>query len=261
MPERHILHRLLHQVLAAGYASDWRIKMEEPRYMISDAAKQVNVEAHVLRYWEEELELAIPRNEMGHRYYTEEYIHIFQQIRQLKESGYQLKAIKMLLPRIKEMNEEELHLLSVLSEEMNRQALTWEPSQAEEPIPSDPPSDEAADNIVPMPTRSASVNGSLPPENPKLLQFQAIMTEILSCALQQQEERFVSEVEQRISNRLLKELNYNMRQLEEMQEDHFRRIDAALSSHREAAAARVASKKRFGRKTHKKQAAESETFS
>ena len=167
----------------------------------------------------------------------------------------------MLLPRIKEMNEEELHLLSVLSEEMNRQALTWEPSQAEEPIPSDPPSDEAADNIVPMPTRSASVNGSLPPENPKLLQFQAIMTEILSCALQQQEERFVSEVEQRISNRLLKELNYNMRQLEEMQEDHFRRIDAALSSHREAAAARVASKKRFGRKTHKKQAAESETFS
>lgn len=68
-------------------------------------------------------------------------------------------------------------------------------------------------------------------------------------------------MEQRISNRLLKELNYNMRQLEEMQEDHFRRIDAALSSHREAAAARVASKKRFGRKTHKKQAAESETFS
>ena len=24
------------------------------------------VEAHVLRYWEEELELEIPRNEMGH---------------------------------------------------------------------------------------------------------------------------------------------------------------------------------------------------
>ena len=39
-------------------------------YMISDAANIVNVESHVLRYWEEELELQIPRNEMGHRYYT-----------------------------------------------------------------------------------------------------------------------------------------------------------------------------------------------
>ena len=42
--------------------------MEKVRYMISDAAAMVNVETHVLRYWEEELDLASPRNEMGHRY-------------------------------------------------------------------------------------------------------------------------------------------------------------------------------------------------
>ena len=35
--------------------------MSEVRYMISDAAKLVDVEAHVLRYWEEELELPIGR--------------------------------------------------------------------------------------------------------------------------------------------------------------------------------------------------------
>ena len=35
--------------------------------MISDAAKMVDVESHVLRYWEEELKIDIPRNEMGHR--------------------------------------------------------------------------------------------------------------------------------------------------------------------------------------------------
>ncbi len=44
--------------------------MDKQRYMISDAAALVNVESHVLRYWEEELELTVPRNEMGHRYYT-----------------------------------------------------------------------------------------------------------------------------------------------------------------------------------------------
>lgn len=71
--------------------------MTKVRYMISDAAKLVDVEAHVLRYWEEELELDILRNEMGHRYYTEENIKQFIKIKELKEQGFQLKAIKMLI--------------------------------------------------------------------------------------------------------------------------------------------------------------------
>ena len=70
--------------------------VEKVRYMISDAANMVHVETHVLRYWEEELELAIPRNEMGHRYYTRENIRDFQRIKDLKEQGYQLKAIRMI---------------------------------------------------------------------------------------------------------------------------------------------------------------------
>ena len=37
--------------------------MGEVRFMISEAAKQVHVESHVLRYWEEELELVIGRTE------------------------------------------------------------------------------------------------------------------------------------------------------------------------------------------------------
>jgi len=36
--------------------------MDEVHYLISDASRKVDVEAHVLRYWEEELELDIPRN-------------------------------------------------------------------------------------------------------------------------------------------------------------------------------------------------------
>ena len=49
----------------------------EQTLFISDAAKKVHVEAHVLRYWEEELELPIKRNELGHRYYTEEDVMQF----------------------------------------------------------------------------------------------------------------------------------------------------------------------------------------
>ena len=55
--------------------------MDEIRYLISDASKKVDVETHVLRYWEEELGISIPRNEMGHRYYTEFHIQLFCQVK------------------------------------------------------------------------------------------------------------------------------------------------------------------------------------
>lgn len=52
--------------------------MEKVRYMISDAAALAGVETHVLRYWEEELDLTIPRNEMGQRYFRSHRVpHIF----------------------------------------------------------------------------------------------------------------------------------------------------------------------------------------
>ncbi|MCH5254090.1 MAG: MerR family transcriptional regulator [Lachnospiraceae bacterium] len=71
--------------------------MKEEMLLISEAAKQVQVETHVLRYWEEELQLPIKRNEMGHRYYTMEDVDQFKEIKLLKEQGLQLKAIRTIL--------------------------------------------------------------------------------------------------------------------------------------------------------------------
>ena len=78
--------------------------MDAKRYMISDVAKMVDVESHVLRYWEDELELPIMRNEMGHRCYTEDNIQMFHHIKDLKEQGFQLKAIKALLAEMEQGN-------------------------------------------------------------------------------------------------------------------------------------------------------------
>ena len=72
--------------------------MGEVHFMISEAAKRVNVETHVLRYWEEELELSIGRTEMGHRYYTEYDMQLFNCIKELKEQGMQLKELKEIIP-------------------------------------------------------------------------------------------------------------------------------------------------------------------
>lgn len=66
-------------------------------YTIKDAAKKVQVEAHVLRYWEEELRLPIGRNELGHRFYTEKDVELLGHVREWKQQGLQLKAIRLML--------------------------------------------------------------------------------------------------------------------------------------------------------------------
>lgn len=74
-----------------------RQNMAKSVYLISEAAKEVCVENHVLRYWEEELALPVKRNSQGHRYYTMEDLNTFKRIKYLKEQGLQLKAIKLFL--------------------------------------------------------------------------------------------------------------------------------------------------------------------
>ena len=123
--------------------------MSETRYMISDASKLVDVEAHVLRYWEEELDLPIGRNEMGHRYYTEENIRLFRHIKELKDRGVQLKAVRMLLPDLEKGDTEISHLL------------------------------DRADRL-PLPA-----DGQTAAREEKMQQFQCIMSRLISEALEQ----------------------------------------------------------------------------
>mgnify|MGYP002519191486 CR=1 FL=1 len=68
----------------------------EKAYLISDAAKQVQVETHVLRYWEEELHISVNRTQMGHRYYTQEDIQLFRCIKKLKDEGVPSTIINLI---------------------------------------------------------------------------------------------------------------------------------------------------------------------
>ena len=61
--------------------------MSEIRYMISDAARQAGVEAHVLRSWEEELDIKVGRTELGHRYYTDKRIYIMKKVKETAGKG------------------------------------------------------------------------------------------------------------------------------------------------------------------------------
>jgi DNA-binding transcriptional MerR regulator len=68
--------------------------MNEACYSISEASQKLDVEAHVLRYWEDELNLKVPRNELGHRFYTEDLISTIQRIRDLRKLGCSLKEVR-----------------------------------------------------------------------------------------------------------------------------------------------------------------------
>ena len=70
--------------------------MGEVTYTISQAAKLLEVESHVLRFWEEELLLDIGRNAKGYRVYTKENIDTMHRIKELKKT-HALKDIRDML--------------------------------------------------------------------------------------------------------------------------------------------------------------------
>lgn len=182
--------------------------MEKVRYMISDAAGLVNVEAHVLRYWEEELELDIPRNELGHRYYTKENIEQFLKIKEWKEKGYQLKAIKMLVHEKSTEPEVETETRELLS--------------AAEPLHT-----EVVD------VHSGKVGRAVEDRRSeaalsRMEQFQMLMTSIVKSAIEENNHALGKEVGDQVGDRVLKEMNYLMREQDEQEEERYRKLDETI---------------------------------
>ena len=180
--------------------------MAEIHYLISDAAKKVDVEAHVLRYWEEELELSIPRNEMGHRYYTEYYIRLFQQVKQLKEKGYQLKVIKAALEKAAEDG-------SVVPGEVLEEDVV---AALKETDSGELNAGEAEEEV------EAVLAGG------KMEQFQKLMNHIIGRAMEENSEKLSQDISYLVHDKLLKEMEYLMRVSEEREEERFKNLDESI---------------------------------
>ena len=216
--------------------------MEKVRYMISDAANIVHVESHVLRYWEDELELNIPRNEMGHRYYTKENIAEFQRIKELKEQGYQLKAIRMIVPNgpIEGLTAEApipagqapLSAGAAAAIPQPVQPVAAQPAAVAQPVQqsmqqSVQPVQPAAPQQLPVKTTAESPQSILN-NTDKMAQFTELMTEIVGKALAANNEELGQSISEEVGKQVIKEMNYLMREREEAEEDRFRRLDAAI---------------------------------
>lgn len=205
--------------------------MEQMRYMISDAANAVAVESHVLRYWEDELELSVPRNEMGHRYYTKENIEQFRQIKELKEKGYQLKAIKILIHNSSEQPIPSPHVMNekaaMLEESLHQKQKEEQKSSIQKELPSEAP---ALQSVAEMTQISDAQR--------RMEQFQCMMTEIVRNALKDNNKDLGEEIGTEFSDRVLKEMNYLHRCQEEQEEERFKKLDELIRG-------QVKKKKRF----------------
>ena len=167
--------------------------MQQAKYHIREAAQKIDVESHVLRYWEEELELTIKRNEQGYRYYTESDVENFQYIKNLKKQGYQLKAIKKLL---------------------SEKGTTFENDSPKQKI-----------NIL-----ESGINEEGHPEfsiisragkDEKALRLQKLLKQLITEAVREHDEQLCHDIRETV----IKEMDYQFRVQEE---EHFKHLDELL---------------------------------
>lgn len=189
--------------------------MEEARYIISDASKLVDVEQHTLRYWEDELKLDIERSALGHRLYSEEDISTFKKIKALKEQGFQLKAIKMVLEDIDKLEALDPASLMKLKEAMNE-----EEEQEEKLV-------ESTANELSTNTEAHSSNLASPSED-RMGQFRMIMKDIMNGILKENNVELSDTVSMNVTNSVIKEMDYLMRVQEEREEERYRQFDKMM---------------------------------
>ncbi|QEK12178.1 MerR family transcriptional regulator [Crassaminicella thermophila] len=70
---------------------------KDKKYSISEVSKITGYEPHVLRYYESDFNLQIPRTNSNRRYYTYKEIERFIYIKELQNKGLTNKQIKLIL--------------------------------------------------------------------------------------------------------------------------------------------------------------------
>ena len=182
--------------------------MGEVRFMISEAAKQVEVETHVLRYWEEELGLTIGRTEMGHRYYTRDDIQLFCCIKKLKDEGMLLKDLKPLIPELKATR---LKMKESKETETSKAVKVQNPVQSKaggETLP-------AQETEVVIPIR-------------QLDQVRSLLGEVLTEVVTGNNEVLKKDISEAVTADVMQEMDKLLQSKERQQEEHFRKLDCLI---------------------------------
>lgn len=190
--------------------------MGEVRFMISEAAKQVHVESHVLRYWEEELELVIGRTEMGHRYYTEDDIQLFCCIKKLKDAGMLLKDLKPLIPELKstklKLQKTEVLKKAALKKETTAPTVSA-PTAVSAPAAVSTPAAISEAEVVPV---------------TQLEQVRSLIGDVLTEVVVSNNEELKKDISKSVTTDVIREMDFLFQAKERQEEEHFRKLDTLI---------------------------------
>lgn len=67
------------------------------RYSITELSEALNITDHALRFYEKEFGLKIPKDNSGRRFYTPQLANVMYQIKDMRDQGLELKAIRKIL--------------------------------------------------------------------------------------------------------------------------------------------------------------------
>ncbi len=203
-------------------------------YQITDAAKKVNVESHVLRYWEDELKLPIERNKQGHRLYTEEDLNRFLYIKELKKEGLQLRAIRARIHKAEdwakagnpdkgyeERAEREQGQNEKVQEEGNIELLDCKEQSGQ---------DEGkrylyapGDELMRIQVKDHEED-----RQEKALKLCMMLQQMVGQAVKKENKEMMLEMKKCVVETVSKEMDYQFRMQEQREEEHFKRVDELL---------------------------------
>lgn len=99
-------------------------------YTISEVSDLTGYAPHVLRYYEKEFQIDVPRNDSNHRYYTVKEIELIQYIKLLQDKGFNNKQIKLIINSeeiiMSNPNNTSLDLINNKSNDLDANALAIE---------------------------------------------------------------------------------------------------------------------------------------
>ena len=67
------------------------------KYTITELSKHLNVTDHTLRYYEREFGISVPKDSRGRRFYSSELANLMYQIKNMRDEGLEIKAIRKIL--------------------------------------------------------------------------------------------------------------------------------------------------------------------
>lgn len=188
----------------------------------------------MLRYWEKELNLDIPKNEMGHRYYREEEMEMLRCVKELKARGFQLKTIRQILTELQMGKGQAVDTLRAIQKEEQEEENSDMPQgqqekgyyeKREKDRAADPAEDyiDRKENVVPI--RRETFPEVSKVQEQKMLEFEDIMRRIVGHAMKENSHILGAEIGEQVSGKVVKEMDYLLRLQEEREEKHFQSLD------------------------------------